>query len=111
MPDLDNPQVPHKFNRSCPLGLCHLNHSRCVDPGFCRNAFEADMAASAKRARQATLPARTNGTPQSTIEAIMHAVRTRGLAALTEPATLERLARCDQRASKEINQRIAKLGI
>jgi hypothetical protein len=49
------------------------------------------------------------GAPQSTIEAIMHAVRARGAAALKEPANIERLSRCDGAAKDEINQRIARL--
>jgi hypothetical protein len=48
-------------------------------------------------------------TPQSTIEAVMHTVRERGLAALDELDNRERLARCDERALNEIDTRIAKL--
>ena len=48
-------------------------------------------------------------TPQATVEAIWNAVRERGLAALQEPATRERLARCDQAALAEIDQRITQL--
>jgi hypothetical protein len=48
-------------------------------------------------------------TPQATIEAVVYVVRTRGTAALTEPATIERLQRCDDRAKAEINRRIAAL--
>ena len=48
-------------------------------------------------------------TPQSTIEAILVAVRTRGLAALREQANLERLRRCDAKAQAEIDRRIDKL--
>jgi hypothetical protein len=50
-------------------------------------------------------------TPKSTIEAVMHAVRERGLAALKEPATAERLSLCDANARAEINERIEKLGL
>jgi hypothetical protein len=96
------------LSESCPLGLCE--RGRCADPGFCAGARAADAAADAERARRAALPARTAGTPQTTIEAIMHSVRSRGLAALKEPATLERLSRCDKRALDEINKSIAKLG-
>jgi hypothetical protein len=53
-------------------------------------------------------PAR-HATPASTIEAIMYCVRTRGVAALKEPANIERLARCDDPAKAEINRRIAAL--
>jgi hypothetical protein len=48
-------------------------------------------------------------TPQ--VEAVLHAVRERGLAALKEPATAERLKRCDAAARAEINERIEKLGM
>ena len=52
---------------------------------------------------------RRRSTPRVTVEAIMHCVRERGLPALTEPANLERLARCDAVAKAEINKRIARL--
>jgi hypothetical protein len=48
-------------------------------------------------------------TPQTTVEAIMLAVRERGLAALKDAANVERLARCDQAARAQINRRIARL--
>jgi hypothetical protein len=48
-------------------------------------------------------------TPQSTVEAIMWTVRERGVAALKEPANVERLARCDEAARTQINERVAKL--
>ena len=47
-------------------------------------------------------------TPQTTIEAICYAVRGRGLDALKEPATIERLSRCDDTAQAEIRRRIAR---
>ena len=46
---------------------------------------------------------------QATVEAIMVAVRERGLAALKDAANVERLARCYQAARAQINQRIARL--
>jgi len=52
---------------------------------------------------------RNRHTPQVTIEAIMLCVRERGLAVLKEPATVERLARCDKAARAQIDERIAKL--
>jgi hypothetical protein len=52
---------------------------------------------------------RNRPTPRATIEAVMHAVRKRGLAALKEPATAERLERCDEAAKAEIERRIAHL--
>ena len=50
-----------------------------------------------------------SATPQTTVEAIMVAVRERGLFALKDAASVERLARCDQAARAQINQRIARL--
>ena len=54
---------------------------------------------------------RNRPTPNVVVEAIMVAVRERGLVALKEPATVERLKRCDAAARAEINQRIEKLGL
>jgi hypothetical protein len=48
-------------------------------------------------------------TPQVTVEAVILTVRERGLAALKEPANVERLERCDAAAKAEIERRIAKL--
>ena len=48
-------------------------------------------------------------TPQTTIEALMYSVRDRGLSALKEPASVERLSRCDAAACSQINNRISKL--
>jgi hypothetical protein len=42
-------------------------------------------------------------TPAVVVEAVMLAVRERGLAALKEPATVERLQRCDAAGRAEIN--------
>ena len=50
-----------------------------------------------------------SATPQATVEAIMVAVRERGLAALKDAANVQRLARCDQAARAQINQRITRL--
>jgi hypothetical protein len=48
-------------------------------------------------------------TPQATVEAIMVAVRERGLSALEEPANIERLNRCDRTARAQLNERITRL--
>jgi hypothetical protein len=53
---------------------------------------------------------RPRRTPQTTIEALMHSVRERGLPALKEPSNIERLTRCDPAAKAEIDQRIGKFG-
>jgi hypothetical protein len=49
---------------------------------------------------------RRRPTTESTIEAILWTFRQRGLAALKEPATKERLSCCDQAARAQINKRI-----
>jgi hypothetical protein len=49
-------------------------------------------------------------TAQTSIEAIMHSVRTRGIAGLKDPETLLRVKQCDENALKQIAERIAKLG-
>ena len=48
-------------------------------------------------------------TPQTTIEAVLHCVRERGLAALREPANQQRLLTFDEAARAQVNRRIAKL--
>ncbi len=53
--------------------------------------------------------AHSGRTATATIEAIMYAVRERGVAALREPANIKRLSGCDQEARDEINNRIARL--
>jgi hypothetical protein len=51
---------------------------------------------------------RERPTPQATIEAIMHSVRERGLGALREPATIDRLSRCDADARARLDRWIEK---
>jgi hypothetical protein len=76
----------------------------CAKPSFCRACRAADRKARGERLRHAPLhPA------PPPIEAVIHAVRERGLAALKEPVTAKRLERCDAAAKAEIEQRIAKL--
>jgi hypothetical protein len=43
------------------------------------------------------------------IEAVIFSVRERGVAALIEPANIERLLACDDDSRIEINERIARL--
>jgi hypothetical protein len=52
---------------------------------------------------------RRHQTPQSTVEAILYCVKERGSTALKEPANIERLKRCDDKARAEIRLRAAKL--
>ena len=64
---------------------------------------------SLERAWSELNDARNHPTPKATIDAIMFAVRERGLAALKEPATAQRLEHCDESAKAEIERRIANL--
>jgi hypothetical protein len=57
----------------------------------------------------AELNDRNRPTPQVTIEAVAHAVRERGLGALKQPETIERLSRCDDAAQKQIKERIQRM--
>jgi hypothetical protein len=50
-------------------------------------------------------------TPDATVDAIMYCIRERGMAALKEPANVERLSRCDDEARATIKKRIAKLKV
>ena len=52
---------------------------------------------------------RRYATPQSTIDAILYCVRTRGLAALKEADNEERLSRCGAAAMKQIDGRIEQM--
>jgi hypothetical protein len=93
----------------------------CANPSFCAACRKADAHHQARASRP---PANWNEMslvalwhhhdsnrprPQANIEAIMHSVRERGLGALQEPATLERLSRCDAAALAQIDNRIVKL--
>jgi hypothetical protein len=106
----------------CPTCGC----TSCANPGFCALCREADRKRAAQPKHDSGLPTNWDQmsvgalwdwlndphrwqTPQSTIEAVMVAVRARGIAALKEPATIERLMRCDDAARAEINRRIAAL--
>jgi hypothetical protein len=74
----------------------------CASMTFCKTCKLVD---SRNRAKPTEKRAR-RPTPVMTIEAIMIAVRLRGIGALREPANLERLSRCDDRAKDEVNRRI-----
>jgi hypothetical protein len=79
----------------------------CCSRTFCKTCREADRKAAAQRqsVRDEKRP-----TPEVVVEAIMVAVRARGIGALKEPANLDRLRRkCDARARAQINERIEKL--
>jgi hypothetical protein len=80
-----------------PCEVCECEP--CQTPSFCQLAREAD----AKISRQPKI-ARPRPTPQATIEAIKQTVRDRGIAALKETATRERLRECDIAARAEIDK-------
>jgi hypothetical protein len=92
-----------------------------MTPGVCEVCRKADAR---QRLQAAHLPegwdamsvpllydqlSRRRGTPPSTIDAVVWAVLERGVAALKEPANIERLKRCGAAAKTEINKRIASL--
>jgi hypothetical protein len=104
-----------------PCDVC--DREPCPTPSFCQSCREADAKAAAERrnhprsrwlrrlmdddislerAYYAMLKARP--TPDATIEAVKQAVRDRGLAALKEANTRERLSRCDDAARAEIDR-------
>jgi len=114
--------------RTCGMGPC-------VNPGFCRLSRRADaeLAAERKAGRRRESAEilrvrhlltqdvllehaladindpQARPTPQVTIEAILYCVRERDVAALKEPANLERLARCDAAAKAQIDKHIEKI--
>jgi hypothetical protein len=73
----------------------------CPSPSFCQLCREADAKAAPKRREGNSWP---RPTPLTLIEAIKQSVRDRGIAALKEPATRERLSRCDAAALAEIDR-------
>lgn len=105
----------------------------CGNPSFCAACREADQRKARGENPRYTDPAmwkhprdqrdwdgmsleqlwdlfnRERPTSQTTVEAIIHCVRERGLGALKEPANFERLSCCDEAAKTEINRRIASL--
>jgi hypothetical protein len=118
------------------MSVCRTCESDpCANPGFCRLSRRADAQLAAERKagrlRESTeiLRARrllaqdmtleqawyevneraAHPTPQVTVEALLHCIRERGVAALKEPANLERLARCDAAAKAQIDKRIGRL--
>jgi hypothetical protein len=79
----------------------------CANRNFCRTCREFDRKVAAAQRQSARIE--EGRTPQVTIEAVMFCVRQRGISALREPANVERLRRCDERAKAEINERIDRL--
>ena len=118
------------------MSACRICGSNpCTNPTFCAACRRADamLAAERRAGRQLESPSvlriwrlfdadvsferfwneindpRNRPTPRAVIEAVMYCVRERGLAALKEPANVERLSRCDAAARAQIDQRIDKL--
>jgi hypothetical protein len=99
----------------------------CRTPSFCQLCGEADARAAARRrdpnrlqrlmdddvslerAYEQMMKARP--TPNATIEAVKQAVRDRGVSALDEKQTRERLQQCDPAAIAEIDHWLLKRGI
>lgn len=77
----------------------------CGNPGFCAACREVDRRLAASGRSKEPEP---RSTPQVVVEAIMHAVRERGIEALSEPSTLERLGRCDDASLAEIDRRTSQ---
>ena len=107
------------LSRCCDV----CGQSPCVNPSFCR-LCRVEARKPRPRRNPRMIPAnwpemsldalyqhfnKTRPTPQTTIEAILHRVRGRGVAALKEPANIERLTRCDAEAKAQIDRRIKKL--
>jgi hypothetical protein len=81
-------------------------------PGFDLSSFEMACDAAEREAARCRDRAPSKSicpTPEVTVQAILLDIRERGLAVLKEPATRERLARCDSAARGRINRCIAKL--
>jgi|SRR5262245_23242857 len=99
----------------------------CPTPSFCQVCREADAKAAAgrrddhrrrrlmdadislERAYEQMMKARP--TPNATIETVKQAVRDRGVLALDEKQTRDRLQRCDPAAIAEIDHWLLKRGI
>lgn len=69
----------------------------------------ADARAAVELRRASRIRPSPRPTPQTTIDAVMLAVRERGIGALREPANVERLRRCDAAAKAQLRARIEKL--
>jgi hypothetical protein len=89
-----------QFGVIAPCDVC--GRLPCATPSFCQQCREADAKAKAfQRQRGKPTP---RPTPKAMIEAIKQSVRDRGVAALKEVRTRERLASCDAAARAEIDR-------
>jgi hypothetical protein len=103
-----------------PCDVCE--HQPCATPAFCQQCREADVRVAASRRDDPHLKRlrrlmddeislerayaemmKARPTPNATTEAVKRAVRDRGVAALKEGATRERLGRCDPAARAELD--------
>jgi hypothetical protein len=83
-----------------PCDVC--GRQPCATPAFCQRCRVADAKAKASlRQRGKPTP---RPTPEATIEAVKQAVWARGVVALKEARTRERLASCDAAARAEIDR-------
>jgi len=80
--------------------------ARCRDPNRLQR-LDDDL--SLERAHEQMMKARP--TPNATIETVKQAVRDRGVLALDEKQTRDRLQRCDPAAIAEIDHWLLKRGI
>jgi hypothetical protein len=114
-----------------PIAPCDVcEHQPCATSSFCQQCREDDIRAAASRRDDAHLKRlrrlmadeisleraytemmKARPTPKATVEAIKQSVRERGVAALKEPATRERLSRCDDAAHAEIDKWLANFKI
>ena len=116
--DVASPQV------NTAMSACETcGNNPCVNPSFCAASRKTDREIGQRRLPPGIPPdwgkmsldalwvqlSQARRTPQTTIEAIMYSVRERGIAALKEPANVERLRRCDAAALAQIDARISKL--
>jgi hypothetical protein len=84
----------------------HMLGDRWDSAHFWRLCREADARRPRVRPRHTERP-----TPGVTVEAVRQAVRDRGISALNEPNTRERLRRCDNAAISEIDRWLCKQGM
>lgn len=74
--------------------------------------LETDFERTCRRAEiehKPTPPPKPRPTPQVTVDAVLYSLAQHGLRALQEPATIERLSRCDTAALARIDAHVAKL--
>jgi hypothetical protein len=109
-----------------PLTCDICGAAPCINPSFCRLWRQADAKADRMRpaskieglrglldndvslARASAELNRNRPTPEATIEAVKQAVRARGICALNESQTQERLQRCDADARACLDSWIEK---